>query len=129
MKIGRLITELYLFAFFWVFFAVAWFFRDSDYRYFYSALGMGYALVLLLLSLFIAKRRFWAWRMTTFLVGLGILVSIFDQIGWIDVIYLFFTSIVFISLVKGKPLMQRGDSESDRDIGSRIGHYVRSGQR
>ena len=108
LKKLRILTScLYLFAFFWLVFAVVWFLRSSPYRYFYSIAGAGYASTLFLLTYFIGKRRLWAWWAATFVVGLGVIVSIFDQIGWIDIAYIIFSLVVFITLLKGHSLVTK----------------------
>jgi len=108
LKKLRILTScLYLFAFFWLVFAVVWFFRSSTYRYFYSITGAGYASTLFFLTYFIGKKRLWAWWVATFVVGFGVIVSIFDQIGWMDIVYIIFSLMVFVVLLKGQSLMKR----------------------
>lgn len=94
---------LRLFACFWIVFAVAWFLRDSPYRYLYTALGTGYALALFLLARLMEGKRVWAWWVTALLVGFGILISVFDEVGWADVLYLLFSGAVFFTLLRGRP--------------------------
>jgi len=106
-KLRTLTGFLYLFAFFWLVFAVVWFLRSSSYRYFYSILGAGYASTLFFLTYFIGKRRLWAWWAATFVVGLGVIVSIFDQIGWMDIAYIIFSLVIFIALLKGRSLVTK----------------------
>jgi hypothetical protein len=101
MKLRALTRLLYLFVLFWLVFAIVWFFRDSPFRYIYSIIGLVYSLVLFVLTYFIGKKQVWAWRTATILVGVGIFVSFFDQIGWIDIAYLVFSLFVLINLIKG----------------------------
>jgi lysylphosphatidylglycerol synthetase-like protein (DUF2156 family) len=103
MKLQALTRWLYVFAFFWLAFAIIWFFRDSPFRYLYSILGTGYSLAVFILAHFVGKKKAWAWWGALCLVGAGIVASIFDQVGWIDMAYIVFSLFLFISLLKAKP--------------------------
>lgn len=93
---------LYLFAFAWMVFAVFWFFRDSDYRYFYSISGAIYALMISFSAYFINKKKRWAWWLALVLVGMCIIAGFCDQIGWIDLVFIFGTIVLFIVLLKSR---------------------------
>jgi len=107
MKLQHLSFLLYAYALFWVFFAVAWYLRDSNYRYMYSSIGAGYAVGIFLLTYFVRHKKQWAWWLTTILVGLTILVSLLDEIGWVDVAYLLFSGMVLVSLLQSRRLVSR----------------------
>lgn len=106
-KLHILTGCLNLFAFFWMAFAIIWFLRSSSYRYFYSIAGVGYAITLFSLTYFIGKGRLWAWRATVVLVGFGTIAGFFDQIGWMDIVYIVFSFAVFIVLLKGRSLVTK----------------------
>lgn len=105
MKLKHLTTLLYLFGFWWLFFAVAWFLRDSEYRYFYSLFGLAYAFATFVLALFIGRKKLWAWWGAVAFVGASILISAFDQIGWADLLFIAGATGVFIVFLKGRSLM------------------------
>lgn len=108
MKLSLLPVFLYFFALSWASFSVFWFFRDSDYRYFYSVMGSMYALALSFSAYFIHKRRMWAWWVATILVGMSVVAGICDQIGLIDLAFIVWGITLFIILLKKHSDMKHG---------------------
>ena len=94
---------MYLIALFWVVFAISWLFRDSDYRYFYAVAGTGYAVVIAILAYYLNKRQHWAWWAAVIFAGLGIILTITDQVGWFDLAYLIPAVVLFIMLLIVRP--------------------------
>lgn len=82
------IILMYAIAVFWVLFGIAWLFRDSDYRYFYFINGLGAAILIALFAYFLNKGRKWAWWFTLIFAIVNILLTITDQVGWFDLVYL-----------------------------------------
>ncbi len=107
MKPRLLPVLLYIFALAWAVFAVFWFFRDSNYRYFYSIGGAMYALMISFSAYFIDKRKVWAWWLATILVGISIIAGFCDQIGWIDLTFILGAAALFIMLLKSRSRMNR----------------------
>lgn len=79
---------LYAIAGFWLAFAVYWLFQGTDYRWFYVTAAVGNAIVLALLTYLMSRGRPWAYWFLVALMAFNVLVVIFDQIGWFDLIYL-----------------------------------------
>lgn len=107
MKHRLLPILLYIFALAWAIFAVFWFFRDSSYRYFYSIGGAIYSLMISFSAYFISIRKVWAWWLATILVGLSIIAGVCDQIGWIDLFFIFGAVALFLTLLKSRSGMNR----------------------
>lgn len=105
MKPRLLSVLLYIFALAWMLFATFWFFRDSNYRYFYSISGTIYALIISFSAYFINKKKVWAWWLAIILVGISIIAGFCDQIGWIDLVSIFGTVVLFIILLKSRSEM------------------------
>ncbi|MGI5841225.1 MAG: hypothetical protein ACOX6N_03350 [Patescibacteria group bacterium] len=105
MKLRHLTLFLYFIAALWLVFAILWFFRNSDYRYFYSSVGLVYTLVLSLSAYFIGKKQLWAWWLAVAFISVSLIASIFDEIGWIDIVAIAITSFVLVKLIKGRSLI------------------------
>jgi len=104
MKLRFSSILLYLFSSLWLVFAIFWFFRDSDYRYFYSLGGIAYALALSISAYFLNKKRKWAWWLAIFMVGGSIIIAFCDQLGWLDFAFILGEIFLFIILLKDRPL-------------------------
>jgi len=111
MKPRFLIILMYLIALFWVIFAMAWLFRDSDYRYFYTVIGFGYAVVLAILAYYLNKKQRWAWWGAVIFAGLGIILTITDQVGWFDLAYLVPAVVLFIMLLIVRPRLSASKAQ------------------
>jgi len=98
---------MYLISIFWAIFAVAWLFRDSDYRYFYTVTGLGYAILIAVFAHFLNKRRQWAWWGALTLTGISIILTITDQVGWFDMVYLVPAVVLFIMLFTARLLFKK----------------------
>ncbi len=86
-------------AAFWIIFAILWLFRDSDYRYYYTVFALGNAAVLAILGYYMNKRLKWAYWGALSILGVNILLTITDQMGWIDFTYLFVAMVLFIMVM------------------------------
>jgi hypothetical protein len=100
MKSRILPYLLYIYSFSWLVFAILWFIRVSEYRYFYSILGALYALIVAVSAYFIRKKKRWAWWVATILVGVSIIAGICDQVGSTDIIFIAAATFLFIYLIK-----------------------------
>jgi hypothetical protein len=107
MRPRLLSVLLYFFALAWIIFAIFWFFRDSNYRYFYSINGTIYALMISVSAYFINKKQIWAWWLAIVLVGISIIAGFCDQIGWTDLTFIFGATALFMTLLKSRSRMNR----------------------
>jgi hypothetical protein len=89
------IASLYVLAAAWVAFAVQWVFRESTYRVFYGVAGVGFAFCLVVLAVALTRGYRWAKWVTLCFLGANILLTIADQVGLADYIYLVPSVVVF----------------------------------
>lgn len=90
----------YAFSLLWALFGLLWFYRVSPYRTLYSVTGASVSGVLLVSAYYLDKRREWARLLALTTVGATLLVSIFDEIGWIDVAYIVTAAALLIRLLR-----------------------------
>lgn len=90
---------MYLLAFVWAIFSILWLLNDSLYRYFYGLLGLAYVALVVFLGYHLQRKRRWSWWAALVLVGLSIVATFLDQVGWIDLAYLGLSVIVFVILI------------------------------
>ncbi len=93
------IGVIYAIAVLWLVFAMFWLFRDSAYRYFYAVSAIGNGLVLAVLAYLIYKRRMWAWWTAIIIMCVNIILTITDQVGVFDFVYLVPASSLFVLLL------------------------------
>lgn len=98
MRLHWTVIAIYLFASFWAMFAFLWFFRDSTYHILYTIVGLFYAIVLSVSAYFLGKKHLWAWWVAIILVGFSILISLLDEIGIVDIVFLLGASGLFALL-------------------------------
>lgn len=79
---------LYTIAGFWTLFAFYWLFADKDFKYFYFVNGLIFAMILVWLGYYLAQRKEWAFWGSLFILFINIILTITDQMGWFDFIYL-----------------------------------------
>lgn len=115
MKLSLLSNFLYFFAFVWLIFAIFWFFRESEFRYFYTAIGSTYALIMAILAYFVSKKKMWAWWIAIVFVGFNTLVSVFDEVGLVDLAFIGASIILFVILLKGKPLIAKNSKNHGKN--------------
>ncbi|MFA6099068.1 MAG: hypothetical protein WCV50_06060 [Patescibacteria group bacterium] len=101
------VISMYLIAAFWVLFAAHWFFRESDYRYFYAISGFSYAIVLAGLAFYLNKKQRWAWWGAIMFTGLNVILTLADQVGWFDLAYLIPSIAVFIIVLRSKKYLSQ----------------------
>lgn len=102
---------VYGFSLLWVLFAFAWSLRTSDYRLLYTVMGTVIAGALITCAYFIDRNRPWARWIAASVVGMTLMLSIFDEIGWIDIAYIMTAAAVFVKLVRDNPTHQRAASK------------------
>ena len=109
-KLLTITTQLfYAISVFWVIFAFIWLFRDSDYRYFYFVNGLVYAMILAFLGFNLAKKKLWAFWISIIILGLNILLTITDQMGWFDFIYLIPAVGLFVLVIMQRKVFKNKD--------------------
>lgn len=96
------IWYFYGIAIFWVVFSIYWLFRDSDYQYYFAVFGFGNAVVLAALGYYLNRRMKWARWGALVALGVNILLTITDQMGWFDFLYLFSAMALFIIVMNTK---------------------------
>lgn len=99
MKFRITVILMYLIALFWIGFSVIWFFRGSDYRYFYGITGILFAAGQAILAYLLNKKLRWVWWASVVLAGITILLTLADQVGWADLIFLTPAVVMFVMLI------------------------------
>ena len=69
---------------------------------FMITVSFGIALVLLALLFFLSRRNRWAYIPTLTVLGATVLLTIFDQLGWSDLVIIALNLIPFILLIKDR---------------------------
>jgi len=82
------VNAIYVVAGFWAVFGIYWLLTDSVYRYFYFVNGWMFAMILVWLGYNLAKRKEWAFWISLLILFVNIILTITDQMGWFDYIYL-----------------------------------------
>jgi len=103
MKAHILTIFMYLLALAWAGFGAAWLAFGSVYRLLYGLAGLACSVMLFGLAYFLGKRKYWAWRLASVLVGIVIVAAFFDQVGWADLAYLALAVMVFVLLLLARP--------------------------
>ncbi|MDD5040109.1 MAG: hypothetical protein PHY34_03080 [Patescibacteria group bacterium] len=99
MKFRATIILMYLTSVFWAVFAVTWLFGGKVYRIFYFVNGLGFAVVLFILTYYLNKKYRWAWWVAIIMAGINIVLTITDQVGWFDLAYLVPAIALFVMLI------------------------------
>jgi hypothetical protein len=109
-----LTIPVYAIAAAWLVFAIAWMFRPSDYQVMYVTGGLLYAAILAALAYFLGKRRRWAWWLSIIFIGISILITPADQVGWLDITYLVLSVVAFVVLARYRLAFTSASSDSQQ---------------
>ncbi len=82
------VYAFYTIAGFWTLFGFFWLFIDKDYKYFYFVNGLMFAMILVWLGFYLGKKKEWAFWLALLITFVNIILTITDQVGWFDIIYL-----------------------------------------
>jgi lysylphosphatidylglycerol synthetase-like protein (DUF2156 family) len=78
---------------------VVWLSRDSDYKFLYGITGIVFAIGQAALAYLLSKKQRWVWRVSIILAGITILITLADQVGWADLIFLTPAVVMFVMLI------------------------------
>lgn len=81
----------------WIIFVVGWLWRGTAYQLIYTVSGLGYAALMIFLAVMLRRR--WAQWLAVIILALNIVLTLTDQVGIIDLVYLLPSLVVFWLLI------------------------------